>query len=214
MTVKRFIVLLSSGVLLHSIAIMPRSIAQSAPVTLDNLQNATYSLPNYGKVTLTNGNFQSDSGRITAVTASEDALLGNFDNEASIDGVVVLKVDFDPATGLRSKYYLALVTNNNGTPNNVNTVFLGEGIRVDRLTTKDGTVTVTMAKYYPGDPPCCPGGITTARYTIDPVQAKLVLANIEDRYLNEVNVRQFPVPAVLDDNLPYQPPADEIQVNF
>jgi hypothetical protein len=194
---------------------LPRgSLAQGAPITPDSLQNLTYNIPNYGRVTLNNGNFQGNAGRMSAVVLSKDALIGNFNTNSNPDGVVVLKVTFDPSTGMRPKYYLALVTNDNGTPNNVNTVFIGEGIAVDRVVTQDGTVTVTMGKFYPGDAPCCPMGITTARYTIDPTRSRLILTSIQDQYQDTVSERDFPVPPVLDDNLPFQPPADEIQVNF
>jgi hypothetical protein len=190
------------------------AIAQNAAVTIDNIQNATYLIPNYGKVTLNNGNFQGNAGKMIGVVASDDALLGNFNKDNTTDGVAVLKVTFDPSTALRPKYYLALVTNNNGSIQNLNTVFLGEGVKPDRVTTENGTVTVTMGKYYPGDAPCCPMGTSTAVYTIDPVQSRLLLTSIQDRLDTEVTERGFPVPAILNDNLPYQPPADEIQVRF
>ncbi|MEG3439098.1 hypothetical protein V0288_18375 [Pannus brasiliensis CCIBt3594] len=197
----------------QSIALVPRSNAQSA-ITLNTLQSATYNIPNYGKVTLNNGNFQGNTGKITAVTLSQDALIGNFTGDNYEDGVAVLRVTFDPSTGLRSKYYLALVADSNGTPSNVDTVFLGEGVNIDRVATQNGTVTVTMGVYYPGDPPCCPQGISTRQYTVNPAESRLVLTSVQDRLENTVTERNFPVPRILNDNLPYQPPADEIQVNF
>jgi hypothetical protein len=215
LSLKSLPILCGGFLFLHSMAIVPRSIAQGIPITLDNLQNTTYNIPNYGQVTVSNGQFQGSAGKMTSVTVSDDALLGNFDRDPSPDGVAVLKVTFDPSTGLRSKYYLALVTNSNGTPSNVNTVFLGEGVNIDRVSTQNGTVTVTMPRYNPGDPSCCPSGIIIKQYAIDPGTPRLILTRTEEQQPNGVTVRDVPAPTLgLDSNLPYQPPVDEIQVSF
>jgi hypothetical protein len=209
---KQFILFGICFLFADSIAVTSRSAAQPVPIDLPSLQNTTYLVPNYGQVILTNGKFQSTGEKIIAVQLSQDALIGNFDKDQYADGIAVLKVT---SPNQRPKYYLALVVNHDGTPINTDTVFLGEGVIVDKVATQNGTITANMRKYFPGDPPCCPSGLVTQQYSINPIDARLVITNDNLTQPSGVDVQNVPAPPIgIGGNIPYQPPTGEIRVRF
>ncbi|MFM7714796.1 MAG: hypothetical protein ACKO7A_19445, partial [Microcystis sp.] len=87
-------------------------LAQSTPLSVDNLRNTVYNIPNRGSVIVSDGIFQSNEGQILGVQVSREALMGDYNNDQRTDGIVVLRVITREQQQL---HYLALVIDNNGT---------------------------------------------------------------------------------------------------
>jgi len=67
-------------------------LAQSATLSVDNLRNTVYNIPNRGSVIVSDGIFQSNEGQILGVQVSREALMGDYNNDQRTDGIVVLRV--------------------------------------------------------------------------------------------------------------------------
>ncbi len=63
-------------------------LAQSTPLSVDNLRNTVYNIPNRGSVILSDGIFQSNEGPILGVQVSREALMGDYNNDQRTDGIV------------------------------------------------------------------------------------------------------------------------------
>lgn len=188
-------------------------LAQSSPLTVDNLRNTVYNLPNRGSVIVSEGTFQSNEGQILGVQVSREALMGDYNNDQRTDGIAVLRVITRDQQQLN---YLALVIDNNGTATNTDTVLLGDRVIVDNLSNKDGIVTVNMRRFLPRDPSCCPSGIITQQFSINPSINQLTLLSTNESQPTTPNVQVVPASPlrINNNNLPFQPPAGAIQIRF
>lgn len=188
-------------------------LAQSAPLSVDNLRNTVYNIPNRGSVIVSDGIFQSNEGQILGVQVSREALMGDYNNDQRTDGIVVLRVITREQQQL---HYLALVIDNNGTATNTDTVLLADRVIVDNLSAKDGMITVNMRRFLPRDPSCCPSGVITQQFSINPSINQLTLLSTNESQPTTPNVQVVPASPlrINNSNLPFQPPAGAIQIRF
>lgn len=188
-------------------------LAQSSPLTADNLRNTVYNIPNRGSVIVSDGIFQSNEGQILGVQVSREALMGDYNNDQRTDGIAVLRVITREQQQL---HYLALVIDNNGTATNTDTVLLADRVIVDNLSAKDGLITVNMRRFLPRDPSCCPSGVITQQFSINPNINQLTLLSTNETQPTTPNVQVVPSSPlrINNNNLPFQPPAGAIQIRF
>jgi hypothetical protein len=167
-------------------------LAQSTPLSVDNLRNTVYNIPNRGSVIVSDGIFQSNEGQILGVQVSREALMGDYNND------------------------LALVIDNNGTATNTDTVLLADRVVVDNLSAKDGMITVNMRRFLPRDPSCCPSGVITQQFAINSSINQLTLLSTNESQPTTPNVQVIPGSPlrINNSNLPFQPPAGAIQIRF
>jgi hypothetical protein len=187
--------------------------AQSSPLTADNLRNIVYNIPKRGSVIVSDGIFQSNEGQILGMQVSREALMEDYNNDQRTDGIAVLRVITREQQQL---HYLALVIDNNGTATNTDTVLLGDRIIVDNLSHKDGIITVNMRRFLPRDPSCCPSGIITQKFSINPSINQFTLLSTNESQPTTPNVQVVPSSPlrINNNNLPFQPPAGAIQIRF
>lgn len=188
-------------------------LAQSTPLSVDNLRNTVYNIPNRGSVIVSDGIFQSNEGPILGVQVSREALMGDYNNDQRTDGIVVLRVI---TRNQQQLHYLALVIDNNGTATNTDTVLLADRVIVDNLSAKDGTITVNMRRFLPRDTSCCPSGVITQQFSINPSINQLTLLSTNESQPTTPNVQVIPGSPlrINNNNLPFQPPAGAIQIRF
>jgi hypothetical protein len=188
-------------------------LAQSSPLTVDNLRNIVYNIPSRGSVIVSDGVFQSNEGPILGVQVSREALMGDYNNDQRTDGIAVLRVITRDQQQL---HYLALVIDNNGTATNTDTVLLADRVIVDNLSAKDGIVTVNMRRFLPRDPSCCPSGVITQQFSINSNINQLTLLSTNETQPTTPNVQVVPSSPlrINNSNLPFQPPAGAIQIRF
>jgi hypothetical protein len=188
-------------------------LAQSTPLSVDNLRNTVYNIPNRGSVIVSDGIFQSNEGQILGVQVSREALMGDYNNDQRTDGIAVLRVI---TRNQQQLHYLALVIDNNGTATNTDTVLLADRVIVDNLSAKDGMITVNMRRFLPRDPSCCPSGVITQQFAINPSINQLTLLSTNESQPTTPNVQVIPGSPlrINNNNLPFQPPAGAIQIRF
>jgi hypothetical protein len=188
-------------------------LAQSSPLTADSLRNIVYNVPSRGSVIVSDGIFQSNEGPILGVQVSREALMGDYNNDQITDGIAVLRVITRDQQQL---HYLALVIDSNGTATNTDTVLLADRVIVDNLSAKDGLITVNMRRFLPRDPSCCPSGVITQQFSINPNINQLTLLSTNETQPTTPNVQVVPSSPlrINNSNLPFQPPAGAIQIRF
>jgi hypothetical protein len=140
-------------------------------------------------------------------------LMGDYNNDQRTDGIVVLRVI---TRNQQQLHYLALVIDNNGTATNTDTVLLADRVIVDNLSAKDGMITVNMRRFLPRDPSCCPSGVITQQFAINPSINQLTLLSTNESQPTTPNVQVIPGSPlrINNNNLPFQPPAGAIQIRF
>ncbi|MBD2021681.1 hypothetical protein H6F43_15990 [Leptolyngbya sp. FACHB-36] len=135
----------------------PKSASRS-PLTLQKLKNTEYYVVADSPAPLKNGKYQ-DKRR--SFSLGDVVAYGDLNRDGIKDAVTTL----DIAIGGRTFTYLASVLNQNGSPKNVSSEFLGERVKVKTLAANAGKITVKMDKYAPGDAACCPSQEVSRGYT-------------------------------------------------
>jgi len=134
-------------------------------VTIDNpnlaeetLKNAEYQGIYQEPIQLADGTYEGEpfveggASRPT-VTLIEPYAFGDLNGDG-VDDAVALLVESSGGSG--SFVYLAAVLNQEGKPENADTLLLGDRAQVQSLTIADGQIYVTMVTHGPDDPMCCP----------------------------------------------------------
>ncbi len=197
------------------------AIAQSAPaevmaqtggnLTPGMLKNATYQIPDQGSFTLSNGVYQSGA---TQLTLTRKMAIGDVTGDGVQDAAAILALE---TGGSGTFIYLAVMASQGGKPANLDTLFLGDRVRVQNLTIKNGQVRVQMLKHKSTDPQCCPTNLVTEVYQIDNSLGKLAPITLSESQKQQIYVEDTPLPVIdkIDnDNAPYQPELGEIQIKF
>lgn len=193
--------------------VLAQNSSRAESLTVEILKNASYKLPKYGQITLTNGAYQSQTTPSLSVKMSNKIALGDFTRDGVADAAAILKVMQGTA---KPSFYLAAVAEQNGAANNVDTVLLEPANAVKSLSIKQGAiVTVKMLKYAPNDAPCCPSEELTQSYRLNPIVGKLTPTsfNVQNPNTDGLEVRDVPAPYV-GDNFPDQSPQGEIEIKF
>ncbi len=181
-------------------------------LTLAQLQNATYQIPLLGKITLVNGVYQSQGQPSVSVALSKKYVIGNLNQDGVSDAVTVLRVT-EP--NRKPTYYLAAIVNQNGQPNNVDTVSIGQGFKVKSLLVNGPQITVTLLKYGPRDAPCCPSAEMSQSYRFNTGSDELIATSFALQTPNPgglpVSDISLPINAQINNNIPGSPYATEIE---
>jgi hypothetical protein len=121
-------------------------------LTFEALQNAVYHSEYFkdGQVKLTNGKYESAG---IVISLDEQMQFGDVTGDRIEDAVVVLVTD----TGGNGAFYdLAVVVDENGTPANIASTYLGDRVKIESIYIEAGKVTVSMVMHGETDPDCCP----------------------------------------------------------
>jgi hypothetical protein len=127
-------------------------------LTVEKLKNAEYQGIYQEPIQLMDGAYEGEpfveggASRPT-VTFIEPYAFGDLSGDG-VDDAVVLLVESSGGSG--SFVYMAAVLNQEGKPENVDTILLGDRAQVQSLTIANGQISVTMVTHGPDDPLCCP----------------------------------------------------------
>jgi len=139
------------------------------PFTADAVRNADYdsSWAALGHAKLSDGiyreRFNPDSPT-EIVIRSDLIVMGDLDGDGVTDAVVLL---ISTPGGSGTFYDLAAVVNYKGIPKNIDTVPLGDRVKVKAISIQSGTIKVEMLAHGPKDPMCCPTVEVTRTYKLD-----------------------------------------------
>ncbi|MGH2412952.1 MAG: hypothetical protein ACRDEA_04505 [Microcystaceae cyanobacterium] len=191
----------------------PILISQTASLTPEILKNATYEIPNQGTVKLTSGVYQSTSGANLSVTLSDKIAFGDVNGDGVNEATAILAVN---TGGSNVFMYLAAVVAEDGNPKNIDTIYLGDRVKVETLAIEAEKITVKMLKHSPTDPACCPTQEIIQAYQLDANTEQLAPVDLaEEQNPDKPQVEDVPAPPVgVGDNVPYQPPEGEIEIKF
>lgn len=187
--------------------------AQTGILTQQSLKNATYSIPEQGQVTLNNGSYTRQSGDPLSVTLGDKMAIGDINGDGVQDAAVVLQVN----TGGSGVFvYLAVVVAQNNIPNNINTIALGDRVQVKSLSIlKSNKIRVKMLVQGPNDAACCPSQEEIQGYSLNLKTNQLTLASLTDEETSNEQVEDVSSPPEgMGDNVPDQPPDNEIEIKF
>jgi heat shock protein HslJ len=139
------------------------------PLTEEALKNAEYSGIYEEIIRLTDGRYEGEpfveggASRPT-VTFTGAYALGDLNGDGLDDAAVVL---VENSGGSGSFFYLALVLNQDGNPENVVTQLLGDRAQVESVTIDGAEIAIKAMAHAPGDPMCCPTQEVDLTYRFD-----------------------------------------------
>jgi heat shock protein HslJ len=134
------------------------------PLTLEVLQNATYSSEweESGTITLTNGRYEGEpfveggASRLI-VTFVEPVAFGDLDGDGVEDAAVILAANAGGSGTFKTlEAVRAAAPNEGGEPVHLASYPLGDRVRIESLAIKDGQIVLEMITHGPNDPMCCP----------------------------------------------------------
>ncbi|MBD3885108.1 YbaY family lipoprotein [Phormidium tenue FACHB-886] len=134
---------------------------------LKAVQNATYTLPDAGSISLTNGIYENPAQEYSVRLANQEGLInfGDINKDGVEDAVVLLSTN---GGGTGQYIYMAAVLDVNGDAQPLLATFLGDRIRINAISIKDNQVTVNLLIQKPDDPACCPTQAVTRVYAMQP----------------------------------------------
>lgn len=131
-------------------------------LTLEMLKNAEYYFALYEvKARLIAGQHEEeelvdkeDYRYIFSAGLVEDKVaFGDLNNDGKEDAAVIV---FSAGGGSGVFYELAVMTNENGNPYHLTSKYLGDRVKINSITVKDGIITLEMVVHDLGDASCCP----------------------------------------------------------
>ena len=149
-------------------------------LTVSALKNAEYQSQYIasGKVKLTNGEYRQrvveGFAAEVVVTLTDATAIGKL-KDCRKAAAVILKTQ---TGGSGTFTELAVVVNDNGTPQNLATKFLGDRVKVKNISFEAGTITVDLITHGPSDPMCCPTLDVTQKYELQD-NALIQVAGVE-----------------------------------
>ena len=124
-------------------------------LTLDQLKNATIHAESYDRtVTLTNGSYSESSGTYSYTVYMLDVFaLGDLNGDGKAEAAVILAEN-----GGGSGTFISLIVfkNNNGQPDQIAEVALGDRVLVNAMDISSAVVHLDMQVHGPADGLCCP----------------------------------------------------------
>lgn len=137
---------------------------------VQQLQNATFAIPNYGTVTLTNGQYENTEQRFRVSLINKQGLIafGDVNGDGTEDAAVMLDVN---SGGSGMFVYLTVVPRIGQAPQPLEpleAVLLGDRVTLNSLSIADQAITLNMVTQGPNDPMCCPTQEVTRIYTVQP----------------------------------------------
>lgn len=146
---------------------VPQNSSNANPhLTLDQLKNSTYpsSFTASGRIQLTNGQATQDiaASKLTVQLADQYAF-GDLNGDSLEDAAVVL---ISNSGGSGTFFDLAAVLNQNGRPNSVAAIQLGDRVQLKSISVAAGLININMIAHGPSDPLCCPSLEVTQTYQL------------------------------------------------
>ena len=132
--------------------------APAAP-SMDELRNATYHHVVPVPVTLSNGRFEGDAvtsqytPRLVVTLADAVYASGDLTGDGLDEAVALLAANFGGSGVFES---FVIVNDDNGTPQHVASISLGDRARVTSVAIRDGVLVADLVIHGPDDPMCCP----------------------------------------------------------
>ncbi len=192
--------------------VIPVLAQKASVISLQGLKNATYQIPDQGSVTLSNGQYQS--GKVTVTLLNKPIAIGDLNQDGTDDAAVILAVQ---TGGSGTFMYLAAITSSQGeqTLSNPDTYLLGDRVQVQNLSIKNGAVRVKMLKAKLSDPLCCPTDMVIEAYQLNNTTGTFAPMTLSEKDKQQILIEDVPAPVLGNgDNVPTQPPIDEIQIKF
>ncbi len=142
----------------------------NSPLTVEKLKNAEYFFLAKGPIQLVNGKY-TDKNTQRTITLDEVMAYGDINKDGVKDAVASLRVTI-PNSG--DVTYLVTVVNDQGSPKNVSSEFVGSQVRVKAIAIKpDATIEAKIQQFRPGDPACCPSLELLRTYKIRDSKAQI-----------------------------------------
>ena len=137
-----------------------------APLTLAALKSAEYQneFASNGKAKLVEGKYQEPAapGAATQITVQlGDVIFADLNGDGVTEAAVIL-VTHSGGSGIF--YNLGIVLNQNGTPQHVASMPLGDRVQIKGLTFQGTEIVIDLTAHAPNDPMCCPTLAVTRRY--------------------------------------------------
>ncbi|MEB3160726.1 MAG: hypothetical protein VKL20_04625 [Synechocystis sp.] len=186
----------------------------SSQISLALLKNATYTIPDLGEntpreYTLNNGQYKEGS---TTITAMQPIAVGDVNQDGEADAAVILAVN---TGGSGTFMYLASTTIQNGQVSNLDTIPLGDRVRVQSLKIKDGRIRLNILTHQADDPQCCPSQLVSMAYQLNDQAGTLKPIELSDQEKQQIHVEDLPSQMLPGDaNEPFQPQDDQFQIKF
>jgi hypothetical protein len=132
---------------------------------MQQLQNATYQIPDIGTVKLTGGKFSNPAKRISVALVNQPGMVvfADLNRDGRKDAVSLLTVTM---SGSGSFTYLSALWNDNGVLKPIDPMFLGDRIQINSLQTKGDRVVVDLLTQSPTDSINKPSQKITKTYAI------------------------------------------------
>ena len=145
------------------------SYAQDEPpqISQQHLENATYPTE-VGDISLNDGTFVQEIGDGASSTTwlLGESAFGELDGDNVDDAVTILIQD---TAGTGTFYYLYAMRNNDGSPEYIADLFLGDRIDLNSLEIIDNSIVIDYVRSGPNDPLCCPTMQVVETYQISAV---------------------------------------------
>jgi hypothetical protein len=150
----------------------PEPVPTSATVpalTLEALSNAEYHSPDWGTFRLTNGLYErpplnpGEASSVYTTRLLEPAAFGDLNGDGAPDAVVGLATQ---SGGTGHFVELAAILNRDGSPQNVDTLPLGDRVVIEEAGIQDGIITLQMRVHGPDDGLCCPSQLETWQFQL------------------------------------------------
>ncbi len=122
---------------------------------LNQVQNATYQIPDIGTVKLTNGRYENRDKQVLVTLVNQPGLVVFHDmtGNGKKDAAMVLVAN---TGGSGNFVFLGAAWNDNGTFKPVTPIALGDRVKVNSIQASQGRVQLDMITHSLTDPACCP----------------------------------------------------------
>jgi len=154
---------------LPTVTLIPEATSASDPFTLSMLQNTQYHSPDWGDYQLVDGVFYrppaapGESAQIYSTQLDERFVSGDLNADGLEDAVVFLRTQ-NGGTGHFVE--LAAMLNQDGNPNDISTVSLGDRVIVESVQITNGVIILGMRVQGPNDGMCCPSQLETWQFQL------------------------------------------------
>jgi len=157
-------------------------ISNTAPITIDQLTNATIPdfigvTPDSSMITFAQGTVQYPaSAKLTYEVDLDQASTSYAYGDLNADGVSDMAVVLNMTSGGTGVFsYLTVFTNNNGAPKFVDGQVLGDRIKVNQISINNGIISSDIITQGPGEPMCCGTLRTVVQYKLSAGKLQQVL---------------------------------------
>ena len=143
--------------------------ASISALTLEALSNAEYHSPDWGMFRLMNGVYErpplnpGETSSVYTTRLLEPAAFGDLNGDGAPDAIVGLGTQ---SGGTGHFVELAAVLNSDGSPQNVDTLPLGDRVVIEQAAIQDGIITLQMRVHGPTDGLCCPSLLETWQFRL------------------------------------------------